>query len=72
MAAAPRTRLARLLSTHAQASTPLAAPERAAQPLPRLHAPSQRDFDALLATRTPFVLTGARRAHAHSTHATRA
>jgi hypothetical protein len=60
MAAAPRAQLARLLSSRAVAAAAPAAPECAAQPLLRLHAPPQRDFDALLATRTPFVLTGAR------------
>jgi hypothetical protein len=57
MAAMLRAGAARLLSTLPSAH---ALPTHAATPLERIAAPSQAAFDALLASGTPFILTGAR------------
>ena len=60
----------RLLSGAAAASEPaLATPTQHAQPLLRLHAPSQADFDAHLAAGTPFIVTGASHGVALRRHA---
>ena len=64
MAACTHVLARRLLSGGASAAASLAAarldaPTKLAQPLLRLHAPSQADFDAHLAAGTPCIITGA-------------